>query len=433
MINKSPAFNLKAVLRETGLAADTLRAWERRYGLPKPQRTGGGHRLYSQYDIETVKWLMEKQNEGLSISRAVDLWNEISASGTDPLADSRPLGLVSAPLSTPTTTLDAIRTEWIANCLVFDEAKAEQTLNNAFSMFPVESVCFEVLQKGMSEIGGYWYNNRVTVQQEHFASGLAMRRLNSLMSASALPSRRETIVIGCPPGEWHTFTPSLLTLLLRRRGFNVIYLGASLPIEQFSETALKVKANLVILVAQTLISAASLQHIMADLSSNGIKTAFGGRIFNLRPSIIEYIAGDYLGNSIESAIQEVEKLLTNKSTEKQTKITHQDYFIALKKFNGNRIAIENTFSQGLVDISAKPEELINGITFLGDNISAALQFGDMEHASPEVDWLKILLKTHSYSHKELSDFMKKYAFAVNEHINEQGKPIKNWLQNFSEI
>jgi hypothetical protein len=36
MFSKSPAFNLKAVLLETGLAADTLRAWERRYGLPTP-------------------------------------------------------------------------------------------------------------------------------------------------------------------------------------------------------------------------------------------------------------------------------------------------------------------------------------------------------------------------------------------------------------
>ena len=64
------------MLKETGIAADTLRAWERRYGLPKPERTSGGHRLYSQYDIQTIKWLMARQAEGLSISRAVEAWNE---------------------------------------------------------------------------------------------------------------------------------------------------------------------------------------------------------------------------------------------------------------------------------------------------------------------------------------------------------------------
>ncbi|HRJ76070.1 MAG TPA: MerR family transcriptional regulator, partial [Anaerolineales bacterium] len=139
MLSKIPAFNLKAVLRETGLAADTLRAWERRYGLPKPQRTGGGHRLYSQYDIETIKWLMTRQSEGLSISRAVDLWNEISASGADPLAGSGTLGINNASTSPNTneTTMSALRTEWVSACLNFNEIQAEQTLNRAFSMFQI--------------------------------------------------------------------------------------------------------------------------------------------------------------------------------------------------------------------------------------------------------------------------------------------------------
>src|SRR5574342_864696 len=95
MPSTTPAYNLKVVLKETGLTADTLRAWERRYGLPVPERTPGGHRLYSQRDIETIKWLMKRQAEGLSISRAVDLWNEQLSSGVDPLAGSVPTGLTS--------------------------------------------------------------------------------------------------------------------------------------------------------------------------------------------------------------------------------------------------------------------------------------------------------------------------------------------------
>src|SRR5512145_985196 len=113
MVSTTPAFNLKVVLKETGIAADTLRAWERRYGLPMPQRSAGGHRLYSQRDIETIKWLMKRQAEGLSISRAVDLWNEQLASGSDPLAGSVPSGLIAASTvpgqyQAANTTLDAL-------------------------------------------------------------------------------------------------------------------------------------------------------------------------------------------------------------------------------------------------------------------------------------------------------------------------------------
>src|SRR5215216_6226211 len=131
MYSTTPAFNLKVVLNETGLAADTLRAWERRYGLPAPNRTAGGHRLYSQRDIETIKWLMKRQAEGLSISRAVDLWNEQIGSGTDPLAGLTQEGSISrlaAPIQyrAPDTTLDTLREQWIAACMEFSESAAEQ-------------------------------------------------------------------------------------------------------------------------------------------------------------------------------------------------------------------------------------------------------------------------------------------------------------------
>src|SRR5512134_1551923 len=109
MYSTTPAFNLKVVLKETGLAADTLRAWERRYGLPSPNRTAGGHRLYSQRDIETIKWLMKRQEEGLSISRAVDMWNEKIASGAGPLAEAfqaAPTSTLPVQYRSPDTTPD---------------------------------------------------------------------------------------------------------------------------------------------------------------------------------------------------------------------------------------------------------------------------------------------------------------------------------------
>ncbi len=85
-LSQVPVYNLKFILKETGVKADALRAWERRYDLPKPQRTSGGHRLYSEYDIETVKWLRARQAEGISISQAVGLWKETIETGSDPLA-----------------------------------------------------------------------------------------------------------------------------------------------------------------------------------------------------------------------------------------------------------------------------------------------------------------------------------------------------------
>src|SRR5574340_651346 len=141
MISKSALFNLQAVLKETSLKPDVLRARERRYGLPNPERTAGGHRLYSEYDIATIKWLRARQLEGLSISRAVELWKEISESGRDPLAgEITPIGLESLSGGVEPNRIDQLKSNWLAACLAFDTLRAEDLINQAFAMYPVETV-----------------------------------------------------------------------------------------------------------------------------------------------------------------------------------------------------------------------------------------------------------------------------------------------------
>ena len=428
MVSTTPAFNLKVVLKETGIAPDTLRAWERRYGLPKPQRSAGGHRLYSQRDIETIKWLMERQSEGLSISRAVDLWNERVASGSDPLAALvQAVSMIPVPYTSPDTTLDTLRAQWIAACLDFSESNAEQTLNQAFSMFPVEAVCVDVLQRGMSEIGELWYENRASVQQEHFASGLAMRRLDALLSASPAPTREQTVLVGCPPDEWHTFTPLLLALLLRRRGLHVIYLGANVPEAQFSSTVKDVRADLVLLIAQQLITAATLQQTALALLSQNIPTAFGGRAFNLHPQLLVSVPGIFLGQDVPSALDEVELILSKKVRLPQPRASSSSHVAAHRAFLSKRGQIELALKEGVEPPSLAPDDLKTGIHFLGENISAALQLGDMSLVSSEVEWLKALLQFHEAHPQQLIHFMQAYSDAVNRNINGQGKPILDWF------
>jgi len=433
MVSTTPAFNLKVVLKETGIAADTLRAWERRYGLPMPQRSAGGHRLYSQRDIETIKWLMKRQQDGLSISRAVDLWNEQLTSGTDPLAGSAPSNLIAASTiseryQSADTTLDSLRAQWVEACISFNESGAEQILNQAFSILPVEAVCLEVLQKGMFEVGELWYENRSSVQQEHFASGLAIRRLDTLLSASPAPTRNHSIIVGCPPNESHTFTPLLLALLLRRRGFNVVYLGANVPLRQFTEAVRNAKADLVVLIAQHLMSAATLKHTSLVLDNQKIPVAFGGRIFNLRPKISDTIAGYFLGNDLLSALEELELILNGKPKKREPRGISQTYAAAHQAFVSKRAQIDWSVQESLEQFSISSEDIQTGIGFLGENIMAALQLGDMAHVSGEIDWLKGLLRSRGVSEGQLTYFMQAYSNAVDRNINGQGSPILAWFE-----
>jgi MerR family transcriptional regulator, light-induced transcriptional regulator len=422
-ISTTPTFNLKAVLKETGLAADTLRAWERRYGLPMPDRTPGGHRLYSQRDIEIIKWLMAKQREGLSISRAVDLWNELTASGQDPLPEP-----VTQAVSIPSANLDTVRQAWLEACLAFDENTAEQVLNQAFALHPPETVCIEVLQRGLSEIGELWYHAEATVQQEHFTSALAQRRLDALITAAPPPTRPHTILVGCTPGEQHTFTPLLFSLLLRRRGLRVVYLGANVPIQRFNETIMSVKPHLVILSAQQLQSANGLRETAAYLNSNGARVSYGGRIFNLIPELRERIPAHFLGVSIPEAIQSVETLISSDIPLKGIVPVDETDINLSKSFNQNRPMIDSYALAHTIKIGIPLEFSTIAIQQMGNNLASALSLGYIEGLSAEMAWIKGLLQEHLQSAESLGDFLSAYAKAVDSVMGKEGQSITAWLR-----
>src|SRR5947209_14392974 len=68
-----PLYNIQAVAAATGVPAITLRSWERRYGIPQPKRDAKGYRLYSDRDIAVARWLKERVEQGVGISRAVHM------------------------------------------------------------------------------------------------------------------------------------------------------------------------------------------------------------------------------------------------------------------------------------------------------------------------------------------------------------------------
>lgn len=423
MVSTTPAFNLKVVLKETGIAADTLRAWERRYGLPMPQRSAGGHRLYSQRDIETIKWLIKRQAEGLSISRAVDMWNEQLASGADPLAGS----LLPAVVPSANTSLETLRRDWLEACSRFDTVAAEQILNQAFAVHSVEIASVEVIMRGLYEVGELWHKGISSVQQEHFASEIAMRRLEALISASPPPTRTETILAACPPDEWHTFPLLLITLFLRRRGWNVVYLGAVVPTERMEETIDIINPDLVVLSAQTLITATSLRAMARMLKEKRISTAFGGKVFNRISDLSGRIPALFLGNTIESAVPTIEGLILHPVSAPKEPVIAEEVRQIASAYNEKRPLIEKFIADNLKSQNRTFEYLDTANHFLGNTLNAALQLGNISYAATDIHWITNLLIERNVSVALLPLFLSLYAEAVQEMMGETGKPIYEWL------
>jgi DNA-binding transcriptional MerR regulator len=428
---QTPTFNLKAVLQETGLKPDTLRAWERRYGLPQPERSSGGHRLYSQRDINIIKWLVARQQEGLSISRAVDLWRGLEAEGQDPLqmAEYAMPEVASAAFTLPEgEELEELRREWKSACLAYDERKAEQALTQAFALYPVEVVCLELLQQGLSEVGEGWYRGQVTVQQEHFASELATRRLEALLAATPPPTRPDRILIGCPPQEEHTFSPLLLTLFLRRQSWDVVYLGANVPVGRMDSAITNTKPSLVILPAQQLHTAASLLEVAYFLKERQVRLAYGGLVFNMLPALRDRIPGYFLGERLDEAPGVVEQVLSSPGPMPPGETVTGVYQHALTHFRERLGLIDAYVWQSMDPEQEERENLTIANTHLALNIMAALRLGEMDFLGVDIEWVEGLLGNHRLPSKLLYDYLDIYRQAAKTHLDERGAPIIDWLE-----
>jgi methanogenic corrinoid protein MtbC1 len=433
----TPLYSLKMVTNATGLKPATLRAWERRYGLPAPARTPGRQRLYSECDIETLRWLTARMAEGASIRQAVAMWFAAEADGSDPLAaqTGEKISLSPSP-NKESFTLESLRDEWLEACMAFDEPAAEKILDRAFELFPLEPACVQILQAGLRQIGEDWFAGRASVQQEHFTSAQAIRRVENLFASSPLATRPQTVLVGCPAGEWHTFAPLLMTLLLRRRGLHVIYLGADLPGDQMGETVRQINPDLVILSAQTLASAASLLPAARQLLAENQTTAFGGWIFSQVAGLRKTIPGYYLGNDLEAGVLLADHLAAGQTPKPHISAANPEenpWAPALDLFKKKRALIEISILQNAEMAALELQQMWSANLSLGNNLQAALELGDIEFLSVDLDWINKLLRPVPAAQVLLRNYLASYRRALQEHLGIAGKDIADWegWNNFS--
>ncbi|GAC1445525.1 MAG: hypothetical protein NVSMB52_06880 [Chloroflexota bacterium] len=225
-----PLYNIQAVAASTGVPSITLRSWERRYGIPQPKRDSKGYRLYSDRDIAVTRWLKERVQQGVGISRAVNMLRVIEHGE---LLEEPPVTLNF--MSLQARLLDAI--------IQMDEASVAQVVSEALVVAGVEEVSLQLLQPVLYEVGDLWARGEISVTAEHVGSNLIRTHLTQLVRISPSPMR-ETVMVGCAPGEHHDIGALMLSLFLRRRGFHVIYAGANVEAESFRLDVARVRPRI---------------------------------------------------------------------------------------------------------------------------------------------------------------------------------------------
>ncbi len=249
-LSTEPRYNTKVVVRETGVPADTFRAWERRYHVPLPHRTATGQRLYSERDIATIRWLRDRTIDGLTVSQAVRL---LDADGGVEQTDEKPV------------TWEMLQEQLVTALLRLDAQGAEAVLGQAFALYSLDDVCLRLISSALETIGNGWHDGTVSVGQEHFATQLLRRKLQALFSIYDIIAGHATVVAACAPGEQHDVGLVILALILVRRGYRVVYLGADVPIGGLLPVVEQVGADLVCISTMTAGTAQAAQEMAEAL------------------------------------------------------------------------------------------------------------------------------------------------------------------------
>lgn len=274
MRNDLWAYTIAEVEGRAGLSSALLRQWERRYGFARPERSPGGHRLYSETDLEALGQVKHWIAGGVAPAQAVKRYLEgLTQEGPRPpktLALELEEGLLRAKSKTP-----------------------ERILSEAYQLHPLESVVMVVISSCLRQIGDGWYLGRVNTAQEHFTSTYLRGKLQGLFNLMA-GSLGPRLVVSTLPGEQHEVGSLIAALFLRRAGYTVHYLGPNTPLADLRSFAERTRATAVVLSAMQSILLESLPRLA--LLGLAPVVVVGGRAAAGDPDSIERLGARYLGN-----------------------------------------------------------------------------------------------------------------------------------------
>jgi MerR family transcriptional regulator, light-induced transcriptional regulator len=209
-------YRTKTVCELTGVARNTLLAWERRYGFISPARSPNGYRIYSELDLRLIREIKAYVDRGWAVSDAIR--RSIGDSNT---SEERSMATERGPLVGHEALLEAL--------LAFDREGAEAVIAQVATM-PFETLIAEYFSPVLRRIGVGWASGDYSVAQEHFASGFVREQLVAmLLRLGNGPVDGRRLVCCTHPEDPHELGLMMFAIRMTMRGWRITWLGARMP------------------------------------------------------------------------------------------------------------------------------------------------------------------------------------------------------------
>lgn len=212
-------YRINVVAELTGVPAPTLRAWERRYGIPAPARTASAYRLYSELDVKMVRHLRDLSARGVAIAEAARLVRSEGDEEAPPEGDDGDDVWALARRR----VVDATR--------AFDPEAIESAVSLASLLGSAASVFDHVFAPALREVGELWHAGAISVAQEHLASIAVTARAKEFVRLVQPSPPSRLVLLACVEDEEHVVGLYGVALRLASWGHRTVELGARTPAE----------------------------------------------------------------------------------------------------------------------------------------------------------------------------------------------------------
>lgn len=215
-------YPIRKVSELTGINPVTLRAWERRYGLIKPERTPKGHRLYTDEHIQLIRRIIGLIDKGISIGQV----RHMLADSTSPL-------LALEPVKTEERDAwSSYRSRMLQAIAEFDEIVLDNSYNDALSLYPIELVTRLLIQPLLHELRQRRNSEPLGEVEIRFFETYLRNKLGARFHHQVTNSHGKRVLGACLPNEFSEVELLLFSLKAMTQGYRPILLGPNMALEQ---------------------------------------------------------------------------------------------------------------------------------------------------------------------------------------------------------
>lgn len=266
----STQYAIKDLERLSGIKAHTLRIWEQRYGILKPERTDTNIRYYTGDDLKRILNISLLNNNGYKISKIAKL------------PDTEIIKHAQSILNNYTKESDQI--DNLILCMMeMNEDKFEKIISNCIIHFGFEVTIEKIVFPFMRQIGNMWQVGMINPAQEHFISHLVRQKI--IVGIDGLfpepLAHPKTFLLYLPANELHELGLLYCNFLVKSKGHKCLYLGQSIPFNDLLSVTDIVPPDVIVTTFTNRMEGISVQDYLNNLSQSFPKAQImvSGRVF----------------------------------------------------------------------------------------------------------------------------------------------------------